>query len=101
MYMTNNKTNELHWFVSNLSQIIFHLQSSNKHFAFQNLSVYLTWETVWKTKKPKIIAPTWNDEFKLPDGSYSVSDIQDYTEYICKTWNLNNNSFYSCLQEKT
>ena len=23
-----------------------------------------------------------NDEFELPDGSYSVSDIQDYIEYI-------------------
>ena len=32
----------------------------------------------------KISAPTWNDEFKLPDGSYSVSDIQDYFEYILK-----------------
>ena len=23
-------------------------------------------------------APTWNDKFELPDGSYSVSDVQDY-----------------------
>ena len=30
------------------------------------------------------MAPTWNDEFELPDGSYSVSDIQDYIEYIIK-----------------
>ena len=29
-------------------------------------------------------APTWNEEFELPDGSYSVSDIQDYFEYILK-----------------
>ena len=36
----------------------------------------------YKNNKLKIIAPTWNDEFKLPDGSYSVSDIQDYIEYI-------------------
>ena len=28
--------------------------------------------------------PTWNDKFELPDGSYSVSDIQDYFEYILK-----------------
>ena len=34
--------------------------------------------------KFKIFAPTWNDEFELPDGSYSVSDIQDYFEYILK-----------------
>ena len=29
-------------------------------------------------------APTWNEEFELPDGSYSVSDIQDYFEYIIR-----------------
>ena len=29
-------------------------------------------------------APTWNDEFDLPDGSYSISDIQDYFEFIIK-----------------
>ena len=34
--------------------------------------------------KFKISAPTWNDEFDLPDGSYSISDIQDYFEYIIK-----------------
>ena len=26
-------------------------------------------------------APIWNDKFELPDGSYSVTDIQDYFEY--------------------
>ena len=30
----------------------------------------------------KTSAPTWNDKLELPDGSYSVSDIQDYFEYI-------------------
>ena len=34
--------------------------------------------------KFKISAPTWNNKFELPDGSYSVSDIQDYFEYILK-----------------
>ena len=29
-------------------------------------------------------ALTWNEEFELPDGSYSVSDIQGYFEYIFK-----------------
>ena len=38
----------------------------------------------YKNNKLKIIAPTWNLEFELPDGSYSVSDIQDYIEYIIK-----------------
>ena len=38
----------------------------------------------YKNNKLKIIAPTWNDEFELLDGSYSLSDIQDYIEYIIK-----------------
>ena len=37
-----------------------------------------------KTINSKIIVTTWNDEFELADGSYSVSDIQDYIEYIMK-----------------
>ena len=37
-----------------------------------------------KNNKFKISAPTWNEEFDLSDGSYSVSDAQDYFEYILK-----------------
>ena len=37
-----------------------------------------------KKLKFKISAQTWNDNFELLDGSYSVSDIQDYFEYILK-----------------
>ena len=40
----------------------------------------------YNNRKFKISAPTWNDEFNLPDGSYSVSDIQDYFEYIIKKY---------------
>ena len=39
----------------------------------------------YKNKIFKILAPTWNEDFQLPDGSYSVSDIQDYFEYILKS----------------
>ena len=38
----------------------------------------------YKNNKFKISAPTWNEEFELPDGSYSVSNIQDYVKYIFK-----------------
>ena len=31
-----------------------------------------------------MIAPTWNDELELFDGSYSMSDIQNYIKYIIK-----------------
>ena len=63
------------------------LKSSDKHVALQNLSIYYTWKNIrkkYKNNKLKIIAPTWNDEFEMPDCSYSVSDIQDYIEYIIK-----------------
>ena len=63
------------------------LRSSNEHIALQNLSIYYTWKNIakqYKDNKFKRIAPSWNDEFELPDGSYSVSDIQDYIKYISK-----------------
>ena len=52
-----------------------------------NLSIYYTYKNIkseYSNNKFKLSAPTWNDEFDLPDGSYSVSDIQDYFEYIIK-----------------
>ena len=41
-------------------------------------------ENIINNNKCKISAPTWNDEFELPDGSYSISDIQDYFGYVLK-----------------
>ena len=38
----------------------------------------------YKNNKLKMLAPTWNDEFELADSFYSVSDIQDYIEYVIK-----------------
>ena len=43
----------------------------------------------YKNNKLKISAPTWNDNFELPNGSYLISDIQDYFEYILKRYNEN------------
>ena len=86
MNTENSKTNEPHKFVLNISQRL-DLRSSNKHVSLQNLYIYYTWKDMrqqYKSNKLKIIAPTWNDEFELPDGSYSVSDIQDYIEFIIK-----------------
>ena len=39
----------------------------------------------YKNNKFKITALTWNEEYEIPDGSYSISDFQDYFEYILKT----------------
>ena len=43
----------------------------------------------YNNNKFKISAPTWNDEFELPDGLYLISDIQNYFEYILKKYNEN------------
>ena len=86
MNTENRKTNGPHKFVLNLPQRL-DLRSSNKHVALQYLLICSTWKNLrkqHKNNKLKIIATTWNDEFELPDGSYSVSDIQDYIEYIIK-----------------
>ena len=63
------------------------LRRSNKHVALHNFSIYYTWKKITKqyeNNKHKIIALTWHDEFEVPDGSYSVSNIQDYAEYVTK-----------------
>ena len=49
--------------------------------------IYYTWKNIksaCNNNKFKISAPTWNDTFDLPDGSYSIEDIQDYFEFIIK-----------------
>ena len=86
MNTENSKANKPHKFVLNLSQRLG-LSRTNKHVALQNLSIYCTWKNVskqYKSNKLKIITPTWNDEFELHNGFYSVSDIQDYIKYIIK-----------------
>ena len=63
------------------------LRFGEKVIALSNLSICYTWKNIKSTynnNKFKISAPTWNDEFELPNGSYSVSDIQDCFQYILK-----------------
>ena len=63
------------------------LRIAKNVIALSNLSIYYTWKSIkssYNNNKFKISAPTWNDEFELPDGSYSISDIEDYFEYILK-----------------
>ena len=60
---------------------------NNKNIGLVNLTIHYTWKNItseYINNKLKISAPTWNDTFDLPDGSYSISDIQDYFEFIIK-----------------
>ena len=55
-----------------------YLNRSEKSIALSNLSIYYTWKNIkssYSNNNFKISAPTWDDKFELPDGSYSVSDI--------------------------
>ena len=86
MNTENSKTSELCRFRLDLTDKL-NLKNPNKNMALANLSIYYTWKNIkseYNNNKFKISAPTWNDTFDLPDGSYSISDIQDYFEFIIK-----------------
>ena len=74
-----SKTFDPHGLVLNLTDKV-DLRRKDKYIAISTLSIYYTWKNikkVYKNNKFKIWAPTWNEEFELPD-------IQDYFEYILK-----------------
>ena len=86
MNSENSKTPKPHVLILKLTNKL-DLRVGKKVIALSNLSVYYTWKNTkssYNNNKFKTSAPTWNDEFELPDGSYSVSVIQDYFEYILK-----------------
>ena len=70
----------------NLSDKI-NLNWSDKYVTLSNPSIYHTSKNTkesYKSNKFKTSSKTWNEEFVLPDRSYSISDIQDYFEFIIK-----------------
>ena len=86
MNTENSKTNEYNKFLYEFTDKL-NLKNPNKNMALPNLSIYYTWKNItseYSNNKFKITASTWNDEFHLPDGPYSISDIQYYFEYIIK-----------------
>ena len=86
MNSENSRTSEYHVLVLKLADKL-NLKSGQKSVALSNRSMYYTWKNIkssYKNNKFEISAPIWSDEFELPDGSYSISDIQDYFEYILK-----------------
>ena len=84
MNTENSKKNEPHRFKLDLTDKL-NLKNPNKNMALANLSIYYTWKNIeYNNHKFKISAPTWNDTFDLPDGSYSIADIQDCFEFIIK-----------------
>ena len=81
----NSRTSEYHVLLLNLTTKID--LTSEKTVALSNLSIYYTWKNIkssYNNNKFKISAPTWSEEFNLPDGLYSIPDIQNYFKYIFK-----------------
>ena len=68
----NSKTSEPNRFILDLTDKL-KLKCSKKNMALANLSIYCTWKNIkskCRNNKFKVSAPTWNDTFDLPDGSY-------------------------------
>ena len=86
MNSENSRTSEYHGLVLKLSNKL-DLRRGQKSVALSNLSIYYTCKNIkslYNNNKFKISDPTWSDEIELPEGSYSISNIQDYFEYILK-----------------
>ena len=84
MNSKNSKTSKPYKFKYDLIDKL-DLRNPNENMALANLSIYYTWKNVksiYNNNKFKISAPTWNETFDLPDGSYNISEIQGYIEYI-------------------
>ena len=83
MNSENSRTSEYHVLLLKIVNKLG-LRRNQKSVALSSLTIYYTWRNIkssYKNNKFKISAPTWSDEFELADGSYSISDIQDYFEY--------------------
>ena len=84
MNTENSKTNEPHRFKLDLADKI-NLKDPNENIALVNVSIYYTWKNIkteYNNNKFKISALTWSETFDLPDGFYSIDDIQDYFEFM-------------------
>ena len=83
MNSENSRTPKPHILILKLTNKL-DLRIGKKVIALSNLSIYYTWKNIKSSynNKFKISTPTWNDKFELPDGSCSLSDIQDYFKYI-------------------
>ena len=95
----NSKTSKPHVLILKPTDKL-DLRRGEKIIALSNLSIYYTWKNIESSynNKFKISAPTWNGKFELSDGSYSVSDIQDYFEYVLKRDGENTISKDICKQ---
>ena len=87
MNTENSNTNESNKLIYQFTDKLNPKNPNNNNIGMVDLSIYYTWKNIKSTSnnnKFKIFAPAWNDELDLPDGSYSIYEIQDYFEFIIK-----------------
>ena len=85
MNTENSKANESKKCIYQFTDKLNLKDPNNKNIVLVNLSIYYTWRNIksaYNKNKCKVSDPTWNDEFDLLNGSHTVSDIQDYFQYV-------------------
>ena len=86
MNSKNSKISYPHRLLLNLTDKIG-WRGKDKYIALSNLNIYYIWKNrkmSYRNNKFKTSAPPWNEKLELPNGSYAISHIQDYFEYMLK-----------------
>ena len=86
MNTKNSKTSDRHTLLLNFTDKI-DWGRKDKYIDLSNFSISYEWKNIkksYKNNKSKISVPPWDEEFELPDGSYSISDIQKHFEFMLK-----------------
>ena len=87
MNSKKRKNSESHVLILKLTNKL-DLRIGENVIALSNQIIYYTWKSIkssYNNNEFKIFAPTWNDEFEVPDVSIVFCiNIQDYFEYILK-----------------
>ena len=84
MNSENSKTSKTHVLIRKLDDKL-DFTKGEKNIVLSSLSIYYTCKNIkssYNSNRFKILTPTWNETFELPNGSYSISDIQDCFEHI-------------------
>ena len=86
MNSKNSKACDPHRLSLNLTNKM-DLRRKDKYISLSNISIHNTWKNIkklYKNNKFKLSAPTWNEKLELLDGSFSISEIQEFFEHLYK-----------------
>ena len=79
MNSENSKTSEPHILKLKLTdKLDLRVDRKVSHYQILAFIPHINIKSSYNSNKFKMSLPAWNEEFTLPDGSYSISDIQDY-----------------------